>query len=189
MARFVLMAILVAASTAACSAEETDPKPATDEGVAATTWRGPTVVHVDPVSRWAFEVPAPPFRVKSTNFDPATPPGKIKQRFELKDDARLMVRIDLWANPEGLALSSWIDTHASYLKNGGADLEETTVGKTRVNAIVADQPRSCQAANIITAVFALDGHVIAVTCANGEDPVARRTFDVVLNTFAREEAR
>jgi len=186
MARFVLMAILVAASTAACSAEETDPKPPSDEGVVATTWRGQTVVHVDSVSRWAFEVPAPPFRVESTKFDPATPPGKIKQRFELKDDTRLMVRVDLWTNSEGLALSSWIDTYATYLKNGGADLEETTVGKARVNAIVADQPRSCQAANIITAVFALDGHVIAVTCANGEDPIARKAFDVVLNTFARE---
>lgn len=135
-------------------------------------------------------MPAAPCRVESTRFDPAAPAHKIKERFELTDEAkRLLVRVDVWSNSDRLPLQPWIDTHLAYLNNGHATLQERTIGPARVPALLADEPRSCQAANIVTAVFAIDDQVVAVTCADGESHAARSAFEGVLSSIGTGGAR
>ncbi len=172
----------------ACSPEATDPTPAAVEQAVESPHPGLLVTYADPASRWRFAMPAP-LRVRATRFDPTTPAHKVKERFEISQDDHLVVRVDVWDNPEGLAPTAWIDAHAAYLRNGGVTLQERKVGKEGRLAIVADPPRSCQAPNVVTAVFGTGKHMVAVTCADGEDLAAREAFDTVLGSFAKGEGR
>jgi len=172
----------------ACSPEAADPTPTAVEQAAVSPHEGASVTYADPASRWRFAMPAP-LRVRTTRFDPTTPAHKVKERFELSQDDHLVVRVDVWDNPEGLEPAAWIDAHAAYLRNGGVALHERKVGKDGRLAVVADSPRSCQAPNVVTAVFGIGTHTVAVTCADGENLAAREAFDTVLGSFAKGEAR
>ena len=172
----------------ACSPEATDPTPAAVEQAVESPHPGLLVTYADPASRWRFAMPAT-LRVRATRFDPATPTHKVKERFEISQDGHLVVRVDVWDNPENLAPTAWIDAHAAYLRNGGVTLHERKVGKDGRRAVVADQPRSCQAPNVVTALFGTGAHMVAVTCADGEDLAAREAFDTVLGSFAKGEGR
>jgi hypothetical protein len=179
---------LVLVALLACSPEPTDPAPVAVEQAFESAHPGAPVTYADPASRWRFATP-PPLRVRATRFDPTTPAHKVKERFEISQDGHLVVRVDVWDNPEGLAPAAWIDAHAAYLRAGGATLQERKAGKEGRLAVVADQPRSCQAPNVVTAVFGVGTHMVAVTCTDGEDLAAREAFDTVLGSFAKGEGR
>lgn len=147
----------------------------------------PGSAYSQPGSNVRFRAPVG-MHVESSRFDPSSPPNKIKERFSLQRDQRLLVRVDVWTNPDDVDLDTWFDRHVAYLRLGGASIERRSVGRGKVPAIVSDTPASCQAPNVITAVFALRGQVVAVTCTNGADTEARAAFDTVLADFDVEDA-
>lgn len=173
-----------------CASEplETEPAKAKEGTTTAAAVEVP-VAYADPSSRIRFNVPSKGIEVHRRTFDPATPPGKVKERIELRQARQLLVRIDAWANPQGLDPEAWIETHASYLNRGGTRFERREVGVGRLPAVIADTPASCQAPNVVTAVFVVDQRVVAVTCRDGEDPATVHAFETVLRSFAMEAAR
>ncbi len=145
--------------------------------------------YADPTSRLGFDVPAVPVRVSATHFDAFTPVNKVKHRFEVKSEKGLLVRVDVWTNPEGWEVGRWMDTHLSYLQKGQGTFTERRMGVAQVPGVLVDTPRSCQAANVLTAVFRVGEHIVAVTCADGEDTAARQVFELVLGSIRREAVR
>lgn len=139
-------------------------------------------------TEFRFDLPSE-LRVQHRRFDTTTTAHKVKERFEVKGNDRLLSRIDVWKNADDLSLDTWVETYGSYLKRGGSSTAERKVGRSQVRALVFDTPRSCQAPNVITAVFALDDRIVSVTCPNGEDEAARTAFDLAIASISLEVRR
>jgi hypothetical protein len=181
----VLTAIWGAAS---CAPETTEVGPVSGAVEQAVQSEASGHVFADPASRWRLIAPKGT-HVRTTRFDPSTPANKVKERFEVREEGRLLVRVDIWANPAALDPLAWIHTHATYLQEGSDRIEARTVSKHRVRGIVVEQPPSCQAPSLHSAVFSLEEHMVAVTCADAKDDAARRAFETVLGSFGMEERR
>lgn len=188
MTRCVFMVLTAMLAAASCAPETKDIEPTSGSVEQAAQSENAGYVYADPASRWRLVVPKGT-QVRSTRFDPTTPAHKVKERFEVTGEGRLLVRVDIWDNPEALDASHWIDVNASYLRESGARLQDRTVGKKEARGIVVEQPASCQSASLLTAFFPVDQRMVAVTCANAEDPGARHAFDTVLDSLAMEEGR
>ncbi len=173
----------------ACAADDSVPESTPAESVGVTTTNASGLVYVDPLSRWRFNLVDRSIQVENKQYDPALPLQKIRERFKLKNAEDLLVHVDIWSSPQVVELHEWIDTYASYLHDGTIQLRETTAGKLGVKAMVADQARSCRSANILTAFFAIADDMIAITCADAENPVARRAFDVALASFSMKDTQ
>jgi hypothetical protein len=140
----------------------------------------------DPHQRWRLVLPKQAV-VRTTRFDPSTPVHKVKERLEILSDDRLVLRIDIWTNPEDLSPLGWIDTHATYLRNQEITLQQSYIGPENRLVVLADQPRSCQSSHIITAFLSVGKSMVSMTCVDGDDPSQRTIFENALVSFAAGE--
>jgi hypothetical protein len=188
-----LPALLALWSCLACNAAAPDPKadegepPAVGEAVADFAWDGvSTRSHRDVASALRFSVPITGHRVTSTQFDPSSPPIKLKHELRIEQDRREVARIDVWHDVEALGLTAWFDKYLRFMVTRDAIVERSRASRARVDAIVVRHPRSPQAPAQRAVVIELEGRIVRVTSIADEDSRARAVFDRVLDDLELE---
>jgi hypothetical protein len=159
------------------------PKPAPP----AATWDGRGFArHVDGPAGLAFDLPAAGYHVATERFPRTTPPRKIKDIVTLTGPQGVAVTVDVWHDPEGLALAAWFERHLAFMRTPDALVGDGTATAARVPAILVAQPRSEQAAGRDAAVFAVGGRVFRVTCHDRDDARSQAAYARLLATFVPE---
>ncbi len=143
----------------------------------------------DTASGVRFALPFEGIHAAVEHYDASLPAEKIRHSITLDALGSRLVRVDVWDNPRQLPLQAWFDTYLSFTVTNGATAEHRLAGKSRVDAIIVDQPRSPQSEARRLAVFALGSQVVRVTCFDADDTRSVETFDRVLASFEREGAR
>ena len=92
--------------------------------------------------------------------------------------------MDVFANPDHLSLSAYLEAHLSFLKNPAVAVTQGHAGKASVPAALIDQPRSGQAFGQRLAVFALsDGRIVRLACPDRDTPALALLFEKALVSF------
>lgn len=170
------LAVLLLATTSGGGGTSPEPR--------SVAWDGrATRLHTDATARIRFAVPAADFRVTAHHF--AEP-----QAGKLSDDLLVTVAGDqallvgVFANPERLPLSTYVEAHLSFLRIPAVAITEGVAGKTGARAVLFDQPRTGQAFGQRVAVFALsDGRVVKLACPNRDEPSLALLFEKSLASF------
>ena len=184
--RGLAILLLVGAFTACADPGAGEPKPAPLAG----TWDGHTMVrHVDHAAGLAFDLPASGYRLAARRASRDLPAYKFRESVTISGPDGAAVTVDVWDNPDALALAPWFERHLAFTQLPPALTSSGTATAARVPAILVSQPRSEQAAGRDIAVFASGGRVFRVTCHDRDDPRSQAVYARVLETFAAEAAR
>jgi len=184
--------LLAASICCACNAGGLDPKanegdPPANVSPPDFAWDGVTTrPYRDAASGLRFAVPVTGYRVTSTRFDPNSPPIKMKNELTIEQDAREVVRIDVWHDSERLGLTAWFDKYLRFMTTPDAAVEAARAGRAHVDAIVVVHPRSPQALAQRSVVFDLQGRIVRVTSLDDDDPRTRAVFERVLDALDAE---
>ena len=120
--------------------------------------------------------------VVERHHDPTLPPSKFRHSIQLTTPAGTGVFIDVWDNPQHLALRPWFDAHLAFLVHGTTSVSELPMSRARVPGILLHEPRSPQALAQAIAVFAAGDQVFRVTAVDYDgDPAVQRLFDQVVD--------
>ncbi len=128
------------------------------------------------------------YHVDARRFSRELPPHKIRDLVTVTGPDGVAVTVDVWDNPEGLALAPWFERHLAFVRVPPALTADGTATAARVPAILVAQPRSDQAAGRDIAVFAVGRRVYRVTCHDRDAPRTREVYARVLATFTAEAA-
>jgi hypothetical protein len=173
-----LCALLVAACSTESPSIESRTAPPSGSAAASPDIR----LHTEPVTRVRFPVPAAGISVLERHHDPTLPPHKFRHSIHLTTPSGTGVFIDVWDNPQHLALRPWFDAHLAFLVRGDTQVSELSATRARVAGLLLHQPRSPQALSQAIAVFASGEQVFRVMGIDyDEDPVVRRLFDQVID--------
>jgi hypothetical protein len=179
--RRLLVVGLVGWLVAGCGEGAGAPKPAPP----ASTWDGRGFARqVDRAAGLAFDLPAAGYHLAAERFPRTTPPRKIKDLLTVTGPQGVAVTVDVWHDPEGLALAAWFERHLAFMRAPDALVGDGTATAARVPAILVAQPRSEQAAGRDAAVFAVGSRVFRVTCHDRDDPRSQAVYARLLATLA-----
>jgi hypothetical protein len=140
-------------------------------------------VHADPVADCRFSMPDYGLRAVAEHFDPALPPEKLRHTITLATPFAQVLRVDVWHNPDNLALQPWFDKHLGFSVASGATVLRTVAGPGRHEAIVVHQPRSPQSQARRIATFLAGGRVFRLTCLDGDDAAHVQVWQQVMDSF------
>jgi hypothetical protein len=172
--------LLVACSTEPAPAVDPIEAPPVAPAVVATS--GELRLETEPVIGARFPVLATGITVDVQHFDATLPTIKFRHSIRLIAPEGTLVLIDVWDNPQRLALQPWFDATLSFLVDSTTRVQKRSMTTGHLPGILLEQPASPQAGSQAIAVFASGTQVFRVTAIDPEgNAVARRQFDHVVD--------
>jgi hypothetical protein len=172
--------LLVACSTEAPPAADPIDAPPIAPAVVASS--GDFRLETEPVVGARFPVLATGITVDVRHFDASLPTIKFRHSIRLVAPQGTVVLIDVWDNPQRLALQPWFDATLGFLVDSTTKVSQRLMTTGHLPGILLEQPASPQAGSQAIAVFASGTQVFRVTCIDPEgDAVAKRLFDRVVD--------
>jgi hypothetical protein len=139
-------------------------------------------LETEPVVGARFPVLTSGVSVDVRHFDATLPVHKFRHSIRLVTEDGTAVLIDVWDNPQRLALRPWFDATLGFLVGESTKQSERPMSSAHVPGILLEEPASPQAGSQAIAVFASGTQVIRITCLNPDgNPVAKRSFDSVVD--------
>jgi len=146
-------------------------------------WDGVTLRrYEDPVARVAFPIPLTQTVLESRHF-PEAAPEQMTDVFTLVGPQVEEVELGLYRNPKQLGLDAWVTATLPFLRAPEHTVLPYFALKSRVPAVLFEQPRSSQQYARRTAVFRLGERVVVLSCRNIESPRAVAAFEAILGSL------
>lgn len=172
--------VVAACSTGPAPAGDPTEAPALAPAVVETT--SDFRLETEPLIGVRFPVLAAGVSVDVRHFDPTLPAGKFRHSIRLATEAGPVVLIEVWDNPQRLALRPWFDATLGFLAQETTKQSERPMSSAHLPGILLEEPASPQAGSQAIAVFAAGAQVFRVTAINPEgDPVAKRLFERIVD--------
>lgn len=153
-------------------------------GVPGPAWDGYSVRrHADVASGLGFDLPVSGMQLESRHFEPDAEAAKLEHSLTLTLSDGPAVVVDVWRNPDRLALQRWFDQHLAFMVEKDTAVLSRSAGRARVEALLLEQPRTGQAFARKVAVFALGDRVLRVSCINRDDRASHAAWERILDTL------
>ena len=127
--------------------------------------------------------------VEAKHYDPTLPLKKFRHSIHLDTNDGTAVVVDVWDNPTHRELHEWFNEYLSFLIDRETRISQLEVTRSKLQAILLEQPRSEQAISMAVAVFAQGDQIFRVTCIDSDaegSALPRSLFDSLLRDLELE---
>jgi hypothetical protein len=135
----------------------------------------------DEASGVRLPVPLTGMALETKHFASAKPGVQMRHVFSLSSPQGEALEVGVFENPQGLSLEVFVSKSLTYLLVAEHVEMPWTATPSKVKALLFEHPRTGQQYARRTAVFAIGGRVITLSCRNLQDRFAVGAFAAALD--------
>jgi len=138
--------------------------------------------YADARAHVAFSVPLTQTLLESRHFANVAE-TQMTDVLTLSGPSGFELEIGIWANPKQESVDAWIPEHLGFLLTSDRAQIPWHAMHGHTPAVLFEHPRTGQQFGRRTAVFAVDGKIVRITCINKDDQRAAAEFEAALDSF------